>query len=513
MKLADAATAEQADVCLILEGTYPFVAGGVSTWTHDLIRRLSHLKFHILCLMPPAADLTHRYELPGNVIGLTQVTLQKLTPGKPRIAQQAQFVASLRAPLDALIRGGGMNALGELIDKIQARRGEVGQDVLLDSPEAWQLLVDMYQASYSETSFLDYFWSWRALMGGLFSLALAPMPKARVYHTVSTGYAGLYAARVRYELKRPALVTEHGIYTNERRIEIAMADWLFEIPLVGLGIDQPTLDLKDFWIGAFEGYSLACYEACNEIVTLYEGNQAFQLADGADPAKLAIIPNGIDFPRFSAIERTREGRPPTIALIGRVVPIKDVKSYIRSVALLKKIVPNVKALMMGPTEEDAEYYDDCAAMVKHLGLQETFEFTGRVLLDDYLGQVDAIVLTSISEAQPLVLLEAGASGIPSVATNVGSCSEILLGRSDEEPPLGPAGSVVRLSDPEATSQALGRLLTDSDWYQRCSVAIQERVRKYYQERDVMIAYGGLYERYLEEPDGVPSNWRSQEDAA
>ncbi len=503
----------EADVCLLLEGTYPYVAGGVSTWTHDLIRGLPHLDFHILTLMPPDASLEQRYELPGNVVGQTRVTLQRLERGARRVRRQAALMATLREPIEWLVADGGIAALDELIRRIGGRGGELGQEVLMDSPEAWQLLVAMYRASYPETSFIDYFWSWRALMGGLFSLIVAPLPRARVYHTVSTGYAGLYAARARLQTGRPALVTEHGIYTNERRIEIAMADWLFELPLVGLGIDRPALDLKDFWISAFEGYSRACYEACDEIITLYEGNQTFQLADGAAADKLRVVPNGIDFPRFSAIARERNPQRPTIALIGRVVPIKDVKSYIRSVALLRESVPSVRALVMGPTEEDEEYYGDCVTLAQHLGLQDSLEFTGRVRLDDYLGGIDVIVLTSISEAQPLVLLEGGACGIPAVATDVGSCREILLGRSDEQPPLGAAGSVVRLSDAEATAQAIARLLTDADWYETCSRAIRARVERYYQERDVMSAYGELYERYIALPDRSSPTPQQRGDAA
>ena len=46
-----------ADVCLVLEGTYPYVEGGVSSWTHELINRQSHLTFHLVCLLPKDADL------------------------------------------------------------------------------------------------------------------------------------------------------------------------------------------------------------------------------------------------------------------------------------------------------------------------------------------------------------------------------------------------------------------------------------------------------------------------
>ena len=41
----------EADICLILEGTYPYVAGGVSSWTHDLIRAQPDLSFHLLTLL------------------------------------------------------------------------------------------------------------------------------------------------------------------------------------------------------------------------------------------------------------------------------------------------------------------------------------------------------------------------------------------------------------------------------------------------------------------------------
>ena len=50
-----------ADVCLILEGTYPYVTGGVSVWTDDLIRAQSHLTFHLVTLLAPGADRTLRF--------------------------------------------------------------------------------------------------------------------------------------------------------------------------------------------------------------------------------------------------------------------------------------------------------------------------------------------------------------------------------------------------------------------------------------------------------------------
>jgi len=57
-----------ADVCLVLEGTYPYVKGGVSTWVHDLIRSLPEIRFALVHIAPqrgthtratPAAAITH----------------------------------------------------------------------------------------------------------------------------------------------------------------------------------------------------------------------------------------------------------------------------------------------------------------------------------------------------------------------------------------------------------------------------------------------------------------------
>jgi glycosyltransferase involved in cell wall biosynthesis len=493
-----------ADVGLILEGTYPYVFGGVSSWVHDLLLAQKDFTFHLISIMPQGADTTPRFQVPGNVVGLTQVTLPETLPGASRIKRSEVIFARIEAPLARLFSTGDLGDLRALMAALSPFRGQVGSRILLNSRQAWKLLLEMYRSGPREASFIDFFWSWRAMAGGLYALVLPELPPARAYHAVSTGYAGLMAARARVETGRPALLTEHGIYSNERRIEIAMSDWLYESPSETLAPARTRRELKDLWIDAFVSYSRVCYQACSKIITLYEANQQFQIQDGAPVEKLEVIPNGIDFETYSRIERDRTLRPPTVALIGRVVPIKDVKTYIRAAALLKKSVPDLKALVLGPTDEDREYFEECQDMVRHLGLEETVLFKGKVKLTDYLGCVDALALTSISEAQPLVILEAGAAGVPTVATNVGACEGMILGRPNESPALGPGGAVTPLSNPAATARALEKLLTDPDWRERCGRAIRERVRRYYNKVDLDEAYRRLYRRYCAEPDAGES---------
>lgn len=505
-----ASDGKEPDVCLILEGTYPYIAGGVSSWAHDLIQSHSRLTFHLVSLLPKREERKLRYQLPANVTGLTHIYIQEMPPGAARVSGAPRLFDGLEGPLGRLQSPkGGLKDVADAMALLSPHRGRIGRALLLNAPLAWDMLVRMYESTHPDSSFLDYFWSWRALVSGLFSVILADMPRARVYHTVSTGYAGLFAARARIETGRPALVTEHGIYTNERRIEIAMADWLSEASTEGLQINIWKRSLKDMWIDTFASYSRACYGACEKIVTLYEGNQQFQLDDGAPREKLSIIPNGIDVKRYRGVREAgaapRDGAaPPHVALIGRVVPIKDIKTFIRACGMMRDRIPDLRASIVGPEDEDEDYARECREMVGQMGLGSTVAFTGRVKLDEFVGRVDVQVLTSISEGMPLVILEAGAGGVPSVATDVGACRELILGRSDETPRLGAAGAITALSNPKATADACVPLLTDREWYLACSAAMRERVRRYYDKVDQDRIYGELYDGLRAMPDAPVS---------
>jgi glycosyltransferase involved in cell wall biosynthesis len=495
--------AETADVCLFLEGTYPYTTGGVSSWTHELIQMQSHLTFSIVAIVGADAPAKLMYTLPRNVIGIKTVRLQSLREGMASLTphKEAELFSALEKSLLRLQSRADLKDLATIIRAIIPYRHQIGQQLLLNSHASWNMMLNMYKLTMPKTSFLDYFWSWRGLFGGLFSILLAELPPAKVYHSLCTGYAGLFLARAHIETGRPCVITEHGIYTNERRIEIASADWLDDPNIFSLSINalkQPDVnqdrELKDFWIDTFGNYSRLCYEACSQIITLYEGNQEFQRMDGADPDRMRIIPNGVDTAHYAAIKR--EPHPPTIALIGRVVPIKDVKGFIKAVHILRQSFPGIRAYMIGPDDEDPQYAAECKELVEHLELKDIFIFTGKVRIEDYLGSIDVVVLSSISEAQPLVILEAGAAGVPSVATDVGACWEMIMGDSHEYPKLGAGGAIVPLSNPRAIANAVLQLITEHDYYRQCSTAIAERVKRYYNKEDQYLAYAGLYQELM-----------------
>ncbi len=483
-----------ADICLILEGTYPYVTGGVSNWAHELIEEHKDTSFHLLSIVPYDAELELKYQLPSNVKSLKTIRLGRLPEGGKCTSLMARRIHSaLAGPIKSTTSEQPLelDELRKMIDALRSTTVSLGSNILLDREEAWEQLIELYEDSFNDHSFLDFFWSYRAIASSIYSILLTDLPKADLYHAMSTGYAGLMAARAKIETNKPVMVTEHGIYTNERRIEVVAADWLDSTASRALTVDKPRRDLRDLWIDSILNFSHVCYQACDSVITLFKGNQVHQLEDGADPAKMKVIHNGIDLNRFGTIARKRHGAP-TIALIGRVVPIKDVKTYIRTCSLLKQYAPDIKAYVLGPTDENKKYFNECINMTKLLGLENNIVFTGRVDVDNYLDHIDVLVLTSLSEAQPLVILEAGACGIPTVATDVGACKEIIYGATDEEPKLGTGGIVTPLASPAATAEAILTLLSNEDLYSQCSNVIKQRIAKYYDQKTLHAEYETLY---------------------
>src|SRR5258705_13911412 len=87
-----------ADVCLVLEGTYPYVKGGVSTWVHDLIGGLPELRFVLVHVAPERGTYMRKlYSLPANVVALSDLYCREpLLRGRDAAALQRSAHAERR---------------------------------------------------------------------------------------------------------------------------------------------------------------------------------------------------------------------------------------------------------------------------------------------------------------------------------------------------------------------------------------------------------------------------------
>src|SRR5690606_24470193 len=131
------------------------------------------------------------------------------------------------------------------------------------------------------------------------------------------------------------------------------------------------------------------------------------LQDGAPEERTRIIGNGVQLERFRRAREARaEAIPRVIGLIGRIVPIKDVKTFVRAIQLVARELPDVEGWIIGSSEEDPAYEDECRALAASLGVGERVRFLGHQSVVDVLPKLGLLMLTSISEAQPLAILEA-----------------------------------------------------------------------------------------------------------
>ncbi len=476
-----------ADVCLIVEGAYPYVVGGVSAWLGDLIAHLPEIRFAIVAIKPSSAPVPHRVTLPANVVQLVEVGLAP-EPESPRPCPD-NVAAAIGDALVQVIAVGGAPPLEALIDLLGTLDPPPRPGDVLAHPIVFDQLQRCYRATLPTASFHHYFWATRVLLGGLLAALTAPLPRAKVYHTISTGFAGAMAARAARQTGRPAVITEHGIYLLERQIEVLMADWIGDQVDAGMDMDGGVRDLRDLWVRAFESYGSACYAACDPIIALYGENSTVQRRLGARPERLRVIPNGINAVRFETLPDRRDPARPLVALLGRVVPIKDVKTFIRAAAIVHAQLPDACFVVLGPLDEDPEYVLECERVIAGLGLGGVVRLVGRVAIADWLPRIDLLVLTSLSEAQPLVILEGGACGIPVVASDVGSCREMIEGRKPGEPH---GGIVTPPFNPEATADAIATILTDPARRDAMGAVMRDRVLRTYDHSTIISAYRALY---------------------
>jgi glycosyltransferase involved in cell wall biosynthesis len=491
-----------ADICLIVEGGYPYVLGGVASWMDAYMRVSPELRFHVISIGTAAQSRVNRYAIADNVVGITDVILDRCPGGRsPGLRSRGSIAPAVRL-LQAILTGASGQSFGALIDLV--RQTGFGQAALLDSKPAWTAMESVYRQMLPNGPLLDFFWSWRFLARGVLSLITTKLPPARIFHAVSTGYAGLLGAYAQHTTGRPYVVTEHGIYTNERRIELAVARWIHDSGASGFGVGARPPELRDIWLAAFTSFSRIAYEHADAITTQYRANQQYQRLDGAPAHKLRIIPNGIDVDSYDGVHRDPAPRPPTVLMIGRIVPIKDIRTFIMAIAQLRELVPEAIAILIGPEEEDPAYAADCRALVDQLGIAASVRFLGRVPdVKDYLGSADVLALTSISEAQPIALLEAAATGLPAVTTDVGSCREIIEGFADD-PVIGRGGFVVEACNPKAVAEALAAILRDAAMRAEMSRVMRQRIPNLYHKSRIKSLYDALYAEVAASVEQTPA---------
>jgi glycosyltransferase involved in cell wall biosynthesis len=499
------------DVLLLLEGTYPYISGGVSSWVHQIVRGFPQTSFGAVFLGSRRSDYGEpRYQMPENFVHLEchylhDAAHDDLQPAS--IDGDSATFEAVRAMHEAYRQGRGADRMLAPLLPSLADGGRLDSRTFLHSRRAWEFVTRMYRERCTDPSFVDYFWTVRIMHSPIWKLAriARAAPKARVLHTVSTGYAGFLGVLLRHQQGRPLIISEHGIYTKERKIDLFQATWVRDNRGVFEHSSGEIAYFKGLWVRFFEALGRSAYDAARHIVSLYEANRQRQIADGADAARTRSIPNGIDLARFAPLREKRvfdaDGSPAAVAcLIGRVVPIKDVKTFVRAMRSVVTRLPHAQGWVAGPEDEDKEYAHECRLIVESLGLQDSVKFLGFQQMTELLPKVGVVVLSSISEALPLVILEGYAAGIPCVSTDVGSCRQLIEGGVEADRALGASGAVVRIADPQALGNAVADLLADPQRWHAAANAGIARVEQFYTAQMMFDQYRELYDDAMARPD-------------
>ena len=494
-------TASRPDVTLLLEGTYPYVAGGVSTWVHQILNAYPDRRFSLLHISPHAGayDKPH-FKVPTNVVGLQEVHCRGAEPTGRRGAIRAEPLPPRKTASRVLSAIGRMHLSDQVDDALLAdlAASDLSIPELLHGEATFGLVRELYEQLSPGAPFIDFFWHFRAMHIPMLRLLAGGCPDADVFHAVSTGYAGLVGAVQSYKTGRPLIVTEHGLYSRERERELSRATWIKDAgERSAVGCSRPS-PLRRFWSHYFRMLSRIAYHQAKRLVTLSEANRAKQLVDGADPAKIEVVPNGVRFvdkpaapaPAPITVAPPVAGRM-RVGFVGRVVPIKDVITLVRAVALAVEEV-DLEVWIIGPQEEDAAYAARCRALCTSLGLDEIIKFLGPQPVSELYPQLDVVLLTSLSEGQPLVILEAYAAGVPVIATDVGACRELVEGGGDADRRLGPSGICTRVANPASTAAALRTLAKHPELRAAMGRAGLARVTARYQLQQVVASYDTLY---------------------
>lgn len=449
-------------ICMLVEGSYPYVTGGVSSWVQMLITAMPEHQFIIYSIAAEEANKGNfKYKLPGNVVEVREVFLDSILNLHSPPTGHYPLSPAEKANLAALIRGEGDLDLAGLIQIFRARAGKNALELFM-SFDFFDVIKTTYQQSFSRLPFTDFFWTVRSMLLPLFFLIRQDLPDADIYHSVATGYAGAVGGLAATVYNKPFLLTEHGIYSREREEEIIKSNWA-------------QGEFKNLWINYFYSLARLSYQKASQVFSLFEKNRQIQISLGCAAEKISIIPNGIDIRRFAGADITEARGPLTVGAVVRVVPVKDLVTMLRSFSLVKRALPDAHFLIVGPTDENREYYEECLKVVENLELSDV-TFTGNVQIDPYLNQIDILVLSSISEGQPLAMLEGMASRKPFVTTDVGSCRELLYGSGDA---IGQAGIIVPMMDFVEMSRAIVRLACDNQLRTEMGNNGYQRVAQFY----------------------------------
>lgn len=197
---------------------------------------------------------------------------------------------------------------------------------------------------------------------------------------------------------------------------------------------------------------------------------------GVPQERIKFIPRGVDLDEFEFRQKPQTLRKKTdvftVGVIGRLTPIKGHKYFLQALAKVNRVIPRVRALIVGEASSGKEKYaEELKILARRLSLDKYVEFIGRENnVPKVLSRLDVLVLPTVTqEAFGRVLIEAGACGVPVIATKVGGIVDIIQD--------GVNGILIEPGDSADLASAIIRLFRDPKLSQRLSLSARKNVEQ------------------------------------
>jgi glycosyltransferase involved in cell wall biosynthesis len=173
-------------------------------------------------------------------------------------------------------------------------------------------------------------------------------------------------------------------------------------------------------------------------------------------------------------------------VVARLQPEKGVATFLKAAARVSKASPEARFLVVG----DGPLREELLGLAGRLGMEDRVRFLGyRTDARALIGLLDVLVVPSLTEGSPLIVLEAMAAGVPVVASAVGGIPD--QARHGEEGLLVPPG------DPEALAGAMGELLRDPSRARLLGAAGRRRTENEFSHETLVRRIEGIYRAVLE----------------
>lgn len=194
---------------------------------------------------------------------------------------------------------------------------------------------------------------------------------------------------------------------------------------------------------------------------------------GVPSERIRLIPRGADLTSFKFRNRpelrNKKRDSFTIGVIGRLTPIKGHKYFLEALAKVVRVLPRAKALIVG--DGKANFKEELKMLTRRLSLDKFVEFLGQDNnMASVYSQLDVLVLPTVTEeAFGRVIIEAGASGVPVIATKVGGVVDII-----ED---GVNGILVAPKDASSIASAIIRIFKQPELAKELTLAARKRVEE------------------------------------